>query len=109
MYTGTHDNNPIQGWFATDATETEKKNIAAYLGREITADTVNDALIRLAMMSAARTVIIPVQDLLTLGGESRMNRPGVETGNWQWRVEKQSLDRDLAGRMENLARIYDRL
>ena len=109
VYTGTHDNNPIQGWFASDATDVEKKNLSDYLGRTLRAEEINDELIRMAMMSVAHTVIIPMQDLLNLGEESRMNRPGVDTGNWQWRVTEFQLSSDLAGKMNHLARVYDRI
>lgn len=109
MYTGTHDNNPIQGWYAQDITHVERDNLARYLGRETSAEMINDALIRLAMMSRAGTVIIPMQDLLGLGSESRMNLPGVEVGNWRWRVEKSACSKDIALRMHEMARVYDRI
>ncbi len=109
VYTGTHDNNPIQGWYTQDTGQVERDNLARYLGREIDAGMINDALIRLAMMSGAKTVVIPMQDLLGLGSESRMNRPGVENGNWRWRVERSAWSGDLAWRMREMARIYDRI
>lgn len=109
VYTGTHDNNPIQGWYTQDTGQVERDNLARYLGREIDAGMINDALIRLAMMSGAKTVVIPMQDLLGLGSESRMNRPGVENGNWRWRVERSAWSGDLAWRMREMAGIYDRI
>lgn len=108
VYTGTHDNNPVRGWYAAEATETEKVNLARYSGTQVTDGTVGEILIRLAMMSGARTAIIPIQDLLGLGEESRINRPGTESGNWRWRVLPGQISDELAGRMREMAIISGR-
>ncbi|MBN1167094.1 MAG: 4-alpha-glucanotransferase [Methanospirillaceae archaeon] len=109
LYTGTHDNNPIQAWFATEASETEKKNLSLYFGRDLSADTIHMDLIRLAMMSRADTVILPVQDLLGLGEESRMNRPGIDIGNWCWRLAPDELHSGISDMLLNLTAIYGRI
>lgn len=85
-YTGTHDNNTARGWFEEEATEEERERFFAYIGREVTADEVPRELIRLAMTSVARASIIPMQDLLGLGAEARMNYPATVGGNWEWRM-----------------------
>jgi len=85
-YTGTHDNNTTRGWFENEALPDEKKRFFNYLGREVSVDEVHLAMIRLATMSAARWVIIPMQDVLGLGEEARMNTPSVPFGNWEWRL-----------------------
>lgn len=96
VYTGTHDNNTIRGWFDEETDRHQKSRLWRYLGRRVTADRIHQALIRLAMMSVADTVIIPVQDVLGLGSEARMNHPAVETGNWSWRLTPGRLSRRLA-------------
>jgi 4-alpha-glucanotransferase len=98
LYTGTHDNPPVRGWFELDATEQDRTRLFRYLGRECTPDELPGIFIRLAMMSVANTVIIPIQDILG-SSESRMNTPGTDRGNWKWRMRE---DRITAGIVENL-------
>jgi 4-alpha-glucanotransferase len=86
VYTGTHDNNTVRGWFEEETSPEDKKRLFRYLGREVPVMEIHWALIRLAMMSVARWVILPMQDVLGLGGETRMNRPSVAHGNWEWRL-----------------------
>ena len=108
VYTGTHDNNTVKGWFQHDATQREKENLSAYLGRELDENTVSWALVRTAMMSVASTVIIPMQDFLELGAEARMNTPAVTFGNWEWRVSADRLTADLSKKIADATRIYGR-
>jgi len=86
VYTGTHDNNSSRGWFKNEATPDERRRLFAYLGREVSEEQISWELIRLAMMSVADTAILPLQDILSLGEEARMNRPGQTVGNYQWRL-----------------------
>jgi 4-alpha-glucanotransferase len=86
VYTGTHDNNTARGWFENEASSEERRRFFRYLGREVPIDEVHWSMIRLAMMSAARWVILPMQDVLGLGDEARMNTPSVPLGNWEWRL-----------------------
>ncbi|OPY81186.1 MAG: 4-alpha-glucanotransferase [Syntrophorhabdus sp. PtaU1.Bin153] len=86
VYTGTHDNNTVRGWFENEASSEEKRRLFEYLGKEVTADEVSWAFIRMAMMSAARWAIFPMQDVLGLGEGARMNKPSVPLGNWEWRL-----------------------
>ncbi len=85
-YTGTHDNNTIKGWFENEITPEDRQKLFRYLGREVSCNDLPKELIRLLMMSIAQTVIIPVQDILGLGEEARMNRPSSAKGNWEWRL-----------------------
>jgi 4-alpha-glucanotransferase len=117
VYTGTHDNDTTLGWFhehgggaaTRDPAQTEKERRAAmhYLGvrdaREIHWD-----MIRAVQASVADTAIVPLQDALGLGTEARMNRPGTASGNWEWRAEEGALSADVAARLADLARTYDR-
>ena len=86
LYTGTHDNNPVRGWIQNDATDIHRLRMREYFGREVPDDDLNWELIRMAMATVADTVIFPLQDILGLGSSSRMNRPGIDEGNWKWRV-----------------------
>jgi 4-alpha-glucanotransferase len=86
VYTGTHDTNTAKGWHDEESGETGKKQIARYFGRNLDAGQFADELVRMAQMSRAWLCIFPVQDLLALGSESRVNRPGSSVGNWQWRL-----------------------
>jgi 4-alpha-glucanotransferase len=107
VYTGTHDNDTTAGWFAA-ATPEVRRMALRYLGRR-TADDVVAQLIRLAMASVADTAIIPVQDVLGLGSEARMNTPGAPEGNWRWRLRDGALDTAHAERLAELAETYGRV
>jgi 4-alpha-glucanotransferase len=108
LYTGTHDNTTTRGWFESEATPEEKRRLFTYLGREISAEELPAEFIRLAMMSVADTVIFPLQDVLGLGGKSRMNRPGTDKGNWQWQMEKDQIDPFIIHNLANMTRIFGR-
>jgi 4-alpha-glucanotransferase len=85
-YTGTHDNNTCRGWFEFEATYDERQRLYRYLGREIDAHQVNVEFMRLIMMSSAKIAMVPMQDVLGFGPETRMNTPSVAQGNWTWRL-----------------------
>jgi len=108
VYTGTHDNNTIRGWFRHEAGTDEKKRLFEYVGRELKEDEVSWAMIRLLYMSVANVVIIPLQDILNLNEKARMNFPSVAHNNWKWRVDPESLTSELTQKMYNIARIYGR-
>jgi 4-alpha-glucanotransferase len=102
VYTGTHDNNTTRGWFENEAKKNEKHELNVYASREVTAENVSEVMIELAMHSPARTAVIPVQDLLNLPAEFRMNLPGRGESNWEWRVERGALNREMASRLRRL-------
>jgi 4-alpha-glucanotransferase len=108
LYTGTHDNNTTRGWFEREATPEIKKRLFRYLGREAPADDIHWELIRLAMMSVANMVIVPIQDILGLGEEARMNRPATAEGNWQWRLLPDQLTSSIADKLSGMTEIYAR-
>jgi 4-alpha-glucanotransferase len=89
VYSGTHDNDTSRGWFAA-ASKPERLYATRYLGTD--GSCIADDLIRLALSSTANTAIVPLQDVLDLGSEARMNTPGVPEGNWTWRVQSEQLD-----------------
>jgi 4-alpha-glucanotransferase len=108
VYTGTHDNNTIKGWFKKELTPKDRKRISEYIGHEVTEKTIHWDIIRLAMMSVADTVIIPMQDILGLGEKDRMNLPASPTGNWEWRLLSEQLTPQLIKKLSNITRIYGR-
>jgi 4-alpha-glucanotransferase len=108
VYTGTHDNNTTRGWFENETTPEEKKRIFRYLGKEVSAQQLPVALIRLAMMSVADTVMTPMQDVLCLGEEARMNRPSTLSGNWEWRLLSEQLTPAHAEMLHELTETYGR-
>jgi 4-alpha-glucanotransferase len=106
VYTGTHDNDTTTGWYAS-LRDKEKKRVQRYLDR--TDDDMVWRLIRTAIASVARLAVIPAQDLLSLGTEARMNLPGTAKGNWSWRLNRDALTPEIAGRLYELTKIYGRL
>jgi len=95
-YTGTHDNDTVRGWF-NGASDAERKRALKYL-RASDTDVVEEML-RAVWTSKARLAIAPVQDVLDLGGEARMNYPGKPAGNWDWRLERGHLTDKIGRRL----------
>ncbi len=108
LYTGTHDNNTVRGWIEDEASVETKNRLFDYLGREVSSDSLPWELIRAAMMSRANTTIFPLQDLLCLGSEARMNTPSTSEGNWRWRVSNRQLDMLDWERMAAMTETYGR-
>jgi len=117
VYTGTHDNDTTAGWFNSVAgegstrtakqIECERQFCIKYLktrGEEIHWD-----FIRAVFASVANTAIVPMQDVLGLGNEARMNLPNSTTGNWLWRLGEHTLSDDLSARLRDLSDLYGRL
>jgi 4-alpha-glucanotransferase len=115
-YSGTHDNDTVCGWWNSkagaasirteDDIRRERSFARAYLGFEH--EEVNWVFIRALMASVADTVIFPLQDVLGLGSEARMNIPGSATGNWRWRARGELLTTDKVDRLRTMADMYDR-
>ena len=116
VYTGTHDNNTTIGWFkgtdiedstqSREERETEAQLALKYAGTD--GHEINWDLIRLALMSVANTAIIPLQDVLGLGSEARMNLPGTAEGNWSWRFLPDALTEEIRSRLRELTVVYGR-
>lgn len=109
VYTGTHDNNTIEGWFEKEAKPEQKKKLFDYLGRKVSAGQIHWELIQLAMSSVGRVVIIPMQDVLGLGERARMNRPATVRGNWRWQLLAGQTRAVIARRLGKLTEIYGRM
>ena len=108
VYTGTHDNNTIKGWFEKDMCPEDRRRLSEYIGHKVSEKTVHWDLIRLAMMSVANMVIIPMQDVLGLGEKARMNLPASSRGNWEWRVTQDQLSSTITQGLSETTRIYGR-
>jgi 4-alpha-glucanotransferase len=106
VYTGTHDNDTTRGWYEA-ADEPLREHVQRYLARRHGDDVVIH-LMRLAYSSVASTALVPLQDVLGLGSEARMNTPGAAEGNWEWRATSQQLTSDAAHRLSELSRLYGR-
>jgi 4-alpha-glucanotransferase len=104
-YTGTHDNDTTQGWWNT-ANKATKRAVEALVGpvggRPVW------PLIRATEASVAELAVIPMQDLLELGSEGRMNTPAVGAGNWGWRAPEGSWTAEIAAKMAAIADVTDR-
>jgi 4-alpha-glucanotransferase len=105
-YTGTHDNDTARGWFE-HADEDERERATTYLGCT-GPDGIPWGLIRAAYTSVAETAIVPVQDILGLGSEARMNTPGKEVDNWSWRLHPAALTREHSEKLRQLGVITGR-
>lgn len=91
VYTGTHDNNTILGWYRQETEEADRVRLSRYLQRDIDETNIAPALIETALRSRAVLAIFPLQDVLGLDESARMNTPGVAKGNWGWRVTPEQL------------------
>jgi 4-alpha-glucanotransferase len=115
-YTGTHDNNTVVGWWNALDREQDEENtrriknyVRKYLDLPQNAvEALPWACIRLLIGSVANTVIFPLQDLLGLGTEARMNKPGSERNNWRWRFRRGQLTEEHAERLRALVELYGR-
>ena len=122
-YTGTHDNDTVLGWWTSKPGEgsirsaedirKEREFTRAYL--DLKEDNLNSLdreinwdFIRTLMASVADTVVFPLQDVLGVGKEGRMNVPGTATGNWRWRFRGERLNTGMAERLRKMTSIYDR-
>ncbi len=104
-YTGTHDNPPTLGWWH-DTSENVRDHVRRYYS--VDGDDVVWDLIRSAMQSVAHTAVVPMQDILALGNNARMNVPGKEAGNWNWRVREDAFSNALANHICDVTGLYNR-
>jgi 4-alpha-glucanotransferase len=109
VYTGTHDNNTTQGWWTTQASPAERQHVRDYLDLSPEDEPkLHWALIRAACASVANTAIHPMQDVLGLGSECRMNLPGVGEGFWAWRFSWSQVQPEHAAQLLKLCQLYGR-
>jgi 4-alpha-glucanotransferase len=115
-YTGGHDNDTTVGWWTSTGVgesirtpediRKEREFTRAYLDFE--GEPVNWVFIRTIMASVAEIAIVPLQDVLGLGSEARMNLPGTLSGNWRWRFRSKALTKEVGARLRQLTRLYER-
>jgi 4-alpha-glucanotransferase len=105
IYTGTHDNDTTVGWWHALDDHT-RNHVRQYLG--VDDDNIAWAFIRAVLLSVADTAIIPMQDVLSLGTEARMNLPGRPMGNWGWRVQLEQLTSQPAQQLGRLTSLHGR-
>lgn len=116
VYTGTHDNDTVRGWFdrlpqelppgAAGEFDFERRRILEYLGTG--GEAIHRDFIRLAMRSPACLAITPLQDLLGLGSEARMNTPSTVSGNWGWRFSEEMINKETIQWMLDTTRVHGR-
>lgn len=107
VYTGTHDNDTTESWYRSLARK-DRDVVKSYINAQ-KSQNISTALIRLAWASVAKIAIVPLQDLLALGNESRMNIPGQEKNNWQWRATKRQVNARDFIHLAQLNSIYGRV
>lgn len=105
MYSATHDNQTTVGWFAS-LPDSGRQRVRHYLGHH--ADDIAWDLLRLAWASISNTAIVPMQDVLRLGDEARMNTPATSSGNWSWRMLNSHMEPLLADGLRDLTQAYGR-
>jgi len=109
VYTGTHDNNTVKGWFKQEATDHIRQKMREVLQAEPLLEQVHWQLVTLALSSVANTVILPMQDILGLDETCRMNIPGTVDHNWQWRFSPDQLIPSVTRQLFKLVKENQRL
>ena len=104
-YTGTHDNDTTVGWYETALPEYKDK-VRRYMNTD--GSSIHLDFIRTCLSSIASFAVFPLQDLLGLGKEGRMNTPGVAMDNWNWRFRKDALQDWMAEYLKNTSHLYGR-
>jgi 4-alpha-glucanotransferase len=115
-YTGTHDNDTTLGWFTAEPgtqttqpaeeIEAERRSVCIYCNAD--GSDINWDMIHLASSSVADTAVFPLQDVLGLGTEGRMNKPGSGAGNWEWRMREGAITEQMRERLSNVTRVCGR-
>ncbi|MGT2847038.1 4-alpha-glucanotransferase [Streptococcus massiliensis] len=107
MYTGTHDNNTIMGWYQGEINDKQREYMARYTNRK-EYETVPHAMLRTIFASVSFMAIATMQDLLELDGSARMNLPSTVGGNWTWRMTADQLTPEVEAELLDLTKIYRR-
>jgi 4-alpha-glucanotransferase len=109
VYTGTHDNNTSQGWYSQDATKQIRKNLKEYAGAKPKKKNIHLELGKLAYSSVAKIVILPMQDVIGLDEDARMNMPASIEKNWMWRLKPDQLKEKYSKRLRKWVEVFNRL
>ncbi len=105
VYTGTHDNDTTLGWYQ-NLSDQQQQQVSEYLG--VTDIKMPCSLMHAAFASVANLAIVPMQDILALDGDGRMNVPGTVEGNWQWRFNWQQLTADRVNKLTRMVDMFGR-
>ncbi|TXK27122.1 4-alpha-glucanotransferase [Pontibacter qinzhouensis] len=108
VYTGTHDNYTMRGWFDTQASYDDKSRLAQYTNTHLTPENIHEVMGRLAFGSVAQLAVLPVQDVLGLGTEATMNKPSTTENNWAWRLQPNLFTEQQAHKLKHLMWLYNR-
>jgi len=108
VYSGTHDNNTVVGWLKEEADDALRKRISDYTGITVTENNINMVIIRLCYASIARLAIIPIQDVLGLDENARMNVPGTSSENWSWKLKLEMLNKKVSDWLSLQTELYGR-
>ncbi len=108
VYTGTHDNDTVRGWYKALAKEDRKLAVDYMNNADSPEEEISWDFIRLALSSVADLAVIPIQDYLELGGEARINLPSTLGGNWIWRMKEGEFTPAIIKRCRQMNRLYGR-
>ncbi|MBA4688903.1 MAG: 4-alpha-glucanotransferase [Candidatus Galacturonibacter soehngenii] len=109
VYTGTHDNDTLLGWYDTISVPDKQLSIEYLNNADTNPDEIPWDFIRLAMQSVAKTCIIPIQDFLCFGSEARINTPSTLGENWKWRLKEKDLNETLVKKIHHITKLYGRV
>ncbi len=109
VYTGTHDNNTVRGWFENEVSRDVKAFTEAYFGKKLRAGSVSSDFVRMGMESVGNTAIFPLQDVAGIGSQGRMNKPSTVRGNWRWRCVERVIGGSAAIDLKRLCELGGRI
>ncbi|MEJ8804020.1 4-alpha-glucanotransferase [Pontibacter sp. H249] len=108
VYTGTHDNNTVRGWYEKQASAGDKHRLSEYSNHKLSSNNVADVMMHLALGSVAQLAILPVQDVLRLGADAVMNVPSTSKGNWEWRLKPKQFTQQAIKHLHEMTALYGR-
>lgn len=108
VYTGTHDNNTVKGWFENETDAAQRKRLFDYIGHGVSTGRIHWEFIKMAMRAVSDIAIIPLQDVLGLGQQARMNRPAAVKNNWRWRLAPQQMRPAIFKKLAKMTEDYGR-
>lgn len=109
VYTGTHDNNTIKGWYRNELGNKYKKTAETYIGHTIHDSSCQDDFIRMAYSSVSQIAVIPIQDLLGLDETARLNKPSTTENNWDWKLKRKDLKKEFSDKLRKMAVLFGRI
>jgi len=108
VYSGTHDNNTIKGWFIAEMNSNARERLNLYSGARVNENNVNGTILRMVYASIAKIAILPIQDILSLSENARMNTPGSMENNWLWRLKSENLTVEVINWLKKQTEMYGR-